>query len=196
MWDSNGKEDRENKETTPPVYEAEPLEQSGEQGDDDSLDSTLEGDLEALQKQLEEEKAKTEDSYNRLLRLQADFDNYRRRTQTEKEEFFKYATESVMLALLPVLDNFQLALEAKENDPAKVVEGVEMIYRQMLDVLQKEGLSVIEALGGEFDPEKHEAVMQEPAGDKEDNTVTQELRRGYCLKEKVIRPTMVVVAKA
>ncbi len=196
MWDSNGKEDRENKETTPPVYEAENSEQSGEQGDDDSLDSTLEGDLAALQKQLEEEKAKTEDSYNRLLRLQADFDNYRRRTQTEKEEFFKYATESVMLALLPVLDNFQLALEAKENDPAKVVEGVEMIYRQMLDVLQKEGLSVIEALGGEFDPEKHEAVMQEPAGDKEDNTVTQELRRGYCLKEKVIRPTMVVVAKA
>lgn len=196
MWDSNGKEDRENKETTPPVYEAENLEQSGEQGDDDSLDSTLEGDLAALQKQLEEEKAKTEDSYNRLLRLQADFDNYRRRTQTEKDEFFKYATESVMLALLPVLDNFQLALEAKENNPAKVVEGVEMIYRQMLDVLQKEGLSVIEALGGEFDPEKHEAVMQEPAGDKEDNTVTQELRRGYCLKEKVIRPTMVVVAKA
>ncbi|GBF33164.1 heat shock protein GrpE [Desulfocucumis palustris] len=143
----------------------------------------------------EKEKARAEEYYDRLVRLQADFENFRRRTQKEKEDFYKYASEQLIVALLPVLDNFQRALEVKDDDPRKVVEGVEMIYRQIEDVLRKEGLERIAARGEQFDPARHEAVMQEPAGENPDNTVTQEFRCGYCLKGKVIRPAMVKVAK-
>ncbi|MCG8400610.1 MAG: nucleotide exchange factor GrpE [Firmicutes bacterium] len=157
------------------------------------------GDMPAtgqVQKELDEQKARAEDYYNRLLRLQADFDNYRRRTTREREDFARYASASLCESLLPVLDNFQLALVAKEQDPAKVVEGVEMIYRQLLEVLHKEGLTPVEAEGEQFDPTKHEAAMQEITGDHPDNTVLSELRRGYYLKDKLLRPAMVKVAKA
>ncbi|KJS74137.1 MAG: hypothetical protein JL56_09820 [Desulfotomaculum sp. BICA1-6] len=153
-------------------------------------------DTEQLKKELEEKKAAAEDYYNRLLRLQADFDNYRRRTAREREDFARYASTTLCEALLPVLDNFQLALGAKGQDPAKVVEGVEMIYRQLLDVLQKEGLTPVETQGQEFDPTKHEAAMQESTDQYPDNTVISELRRGYYLKDKLLRPAMVTVAKA
>ncbi len=152
-------------------------------------------EVEKLKKLVEEERSRAEDYYDRMVRLQADFENFRRRTQKEKEEFYKYASEQLIIALLPVLDNFQRALEVKDDDPRKVVEGVEMIYRQIEDVLQKEGLERIAAQGEQFDPTRHEAVMQEPAGENPDNTVTQEFRCGYCLKGKVVRPAMVKVAK-
>lgn len=151
---------------------------------------------ENLKKQLAEQSARAEDYFNRLARMQADFDNFRRRTQKEREELIKYASEQLILSLLPVMDNFQRALEAKDEDPRKVIEGVEMIFRQIEDVLNREGLEPIPAVGGEFDPSRHEAVMQEEAGEHPDNTVTQELRRGYYLKGKVIRPAMVKVARA
>jgi molecular chaperone GrpE len=150
---------------------------------------------EKLKKLLAEETAKAEDNYNRLIRLQADFENFRRRSQKEKEDLYKYASEQLIVALLPVMDNFQRALEAKEDDSRKVIEGVEMIYRQIEDILAREGLEKVAAKGEEFDPTRHEAVMQEPAGELPDNTITQELRCGYCLKGKVIRPAMVKVAK-
>ncbi len=153
-------------------------------------------EIERLKKELEEQKARAGEYYNRLVRLQADFENFRRRTTREREEFVQYATASLCEALLPVLDNFQLALEAKDQDPAKVVEGVEMIYRQLLDVLQKEGLTPIEAEGQQFDPTKHEAAMRELTSEYPDNTVIAELRRGYFLKDKLLRPAMVKVAKS
>ncbi|MFA7466854.1 MAG: nucleotide exchange factor GrpE [Desulfotomaculaceae bacterium] len=153
-------------------------------------------EIEQLQKELQEQKAAAEEHYNRLLRLQADFDNYRRRTAKEREDFARYASATLCESMLPVLDNFQLALGAKGQDPAKVVEGVEMIYRQLLDVLQKEGLTPVEARGQQFDPTKHEAAMQESTDQYPDNTVISELRRGYYLKDKLLRPAMVTVAKA
>ncbi|SFQ99745.1 nucleotide exchange factor GrpE [Desulfoscipio geothermicus] len=166
-------------------------------GEDESVSGALgHTDVEQLQKELAEYKTKTEEYFNRLVRLQADFDNYRKRVQKEKEDFFKYASASLCEALLPVLDNFQLALAAREEDPAKVVEGVEMIYRQLQDVLQKEGLTPVAAVGEQFDPVKHEAVMQEATEEHPENTVIEELRRGYYLKDRVIRPAMVKVAKA
>lgn len=152
--------------------------------------------IEQLQKELQEQKAAAEDYYNRLLRLQADFDNFRKRTTRERDDFARYASAVLCEALLPVLDNFQLALEAKGQDPAGVVKGVEMIYRQLLDVLQREGLTPVEALGQQFDPSKHEAAMQESTDQYPDNTVIAELRRGYYLKDKLLRPAMVKVAKA
>jgi len=151
--------------------------------------------VEQLQKELQEQKAAVDDYHNRLLRLQADFDNYRRRTAKEKEEFARYASAVLCESLLPVLDNFQLALNTKGQDAAAVVQGVEMIYRQLLETLQREGLTPMEVLGEQFDPTKHEAVMQESSGQYPDNTVIEELRRGYHLKDKLLRPAMVKVAK-
>ncbi len=151
---------------------------------------------ESCRTELEEAQARIAEQNDQYLRLRAEFDNFRRRTQKEKEDFYKYASESLLLKLLPVLDNFQRAMETKETELDKFFAGIEMIYRQMLDVLKKEGLEPIEALGTEFDPQKHEAVMQQPVSDEySENMISQELRRGYTLKDKVIRPAMVAVAK-
>lgn len=178
--------DREDGDGPQEVIEAEPV---AEEARDMSA-------MEQAQKELDKQKASAEEYYNRLLRLQADFDNSRRRTTREREEYVRHAAASLCESLLPVLDNFQLALGAKEQDPARVVEGVEMIYRQLMEVLHKEGLTPVEAEGEQFDPTKHEAAMQEITGDYPDNTVISELRRGYYLKDKLLRPAMVKVAKA
>ena len=151
---------------------------------------------EQLQDELAKQTAKAEEYYSRLLRLQADFDNYRKRSAKEREDFANYAAASLCEELLPVLDNFQLAVAAKEQDPGKVAEGVEMIFRQLLDVLHKEGLTPVTAVGEQFDPTRHEAVMQEISDQYPENTVTEELRRGYYLKDKLLRPAMVKVAKS
>lgn len=147
---------------------------------------------EILQKELEE-------SQDRLLRLHAEFDNYRKRTQREKEDWHKFASAGILEKILPVLDNFERALDSLKNEGEEVqrqLSGIEMIYRQLLDVLQKEGLEPIEALGKIFDPNIHEAMLQVPVAEgQEDGQVAAELRRGYCFKERVLRPTLVQVAK-
>ena len=153
-------------------------------------------EVQQLRSELAEQKAKADDYFNRLVRLQADFENYRKRTQREKEEYFKYAASALCEQLLPVIDNFHLALAAKDEDPANVVKGVEMIYRQLEEVLQREGLTPVETVGQEFDPAKHEAVMQEETQEHPENTVIAELRRGYYLKDRLLRPAMVKVAKS
>jgi len=155
-----------------------------------------EGELESLRSQLEEQKARADDYYNRLARVQADYENYRRRTRQEKEEFYKYASEQLIVALLPVLDNFGRALAAEGQSIENFKSGVEMIYRQLQDVLHAEGLAPVPAVGEQFDPVKHEAVLQAESDEHPDNTVIEELQRGYYLKEKVIRPAMVKVAKS
>lgn len=160
-------------------------------------DSTVQPvDVSQLQEELAAQKARAEECYNRLIRLQADFDNYRKRTAKEREEVFKYASASLCEALLPVLDNFELAMAAKDQNPAQVAEGVAMIFRQLQDVLQKEGLTPVAAVGEQFDPTRHEAVMQEITDEYDDNTVIEEFRRGYFLKDKLLRPAMVKVAKS
>lgn len=153
-------------------------------------------DVQQLRSELAEQKTKAEDYFNRLVRLQADFENYRKRTQREKEEYFKYASASLCEQLLPVIDNFHLALAARDEDPSNVVKGVEMIYRQLEEILQREGLTPIETVGQEFDPAKHEAVMQEETQEHPENMVIAELRRGYYLKDRLLRPAMVKVAKS
>ncbi|MCL6636258.1 MAG: nucleotide exchange factor GrpE [Peptococcaceae bacterium] len=160
-----------------------------------AVENQGEDPLKDLQARLEEEKAKAEEYFNRLTRLQADFENFRRRTRQEKEEFARFASEQLVTALLPVLDNFERALASCGHSVEDVKNGVEMIYRQMKEVLAAEGLTVIDAVGESFDPKKHEAVMHEETGEHPDNTVLEEFRRGYCLKDKVIRPAMVKVAR-
>lgn len=142
-------------------------------------------------------KAEKEEVFNRLQRLQADFENYRRRTRIEKEETLKYASESIISQLLPVVDNFERALSSVKDGGGveKFSEGIEMILRQLMQVLNNEGVTQIDAVGCTFDPQCHDAVMQVEEEGYEENTVVEELLRGYKLKDKVIRPSMVKVTK-
>lgn len=143
---------------------------------------------------LVQERARSEEYYNRLLRMQADFENYRKRVARENEDLTKFANEALIMELLPVIDNFELAFSVQNNDYEKLLAGMEMIHRQLQDILAKEGVETITAVGEPFNPEYHEAVMREETGEHPENTVTAELRRGYTYKGKVIRPTMVKVS--
>ncbi|MDK2888006.1 MAG: molecular chaperone GrpE [Thermoanaerobacter sp.] len=169
--------------------ETEGEETAGEQGQE-------EVDVQELERRLAEQTALAQDYFQRLARMQADFENYRRRMNREREEWFKYASQSLVAELLPVVDNFERALAAKEDDPAQVVAGVEMIYRQLMDVLTREGLSPVPAVNEPFDPARHEAIMQEETDSYPDNTVIEELRRGYYFKDRLLRPALVKVARA
>lgn len=160
---------------------------------DDSVPDVIDDPAE-LKKLLAEQTARAEEYQERLLRLQADFDNFRRRTRQEKEELYKYASEQLVTALLPVLDNFDLALAAEDDSSSGYKTGVQMIYKQLLDILAGEGVKPLPAVGEVFDPEKHEAVAQDNSGQYPPNTIVEEFRRGYTLRDKVIRASMVKVA--
>ncbi len=149
-----------------------------------------------LNKLLGEQKTRAQDYYDRLLRLQAEYENFRRRTRQEKEEIYKYASEELVCAILPVLDNFERALAAEGESVESFKRGVELIFRQLMDVLESQGVVQIPAAGEQFDPEKHEAVFREESEHHPDNTIIEEFRRGYILKDKVIRPSMVKVSKS
>lgn len=141
--------------------------------------------------------AEIEEYKERLLRAQADFDNFRRRTQKEKEDLAKYASSVLITELLPVIDNFERALSsgADSADVSSYAKGVEMIFRQLEGVLKAEGLERMEAVGQPFNPEFHQAVMQVDSDEYEEGIVVEELQKGYQLKDKVIRPAMVKVSK-
>lgn len=156
-------------------------------------ETTEEGSIEDRDAEVEAQKALAEEYLNRLQRLQADFENYRRRVNKEKEEFHKYASESLICSLLPILDNFERAIAAGEGE--NLLSGVEMIFRQLKETLEKEGLCPIQAVKTEFDPNRHEAVMTVENDEHPDNTVIEEFQKGYLLKDKVIRPAMVKVSK-
>jgi len=132
-----------------------------------------------------------------LLRLQADFENFRKRTLREREEVSAQAGKNIIKDILPVLDNLHRALEAgkQKGDLDKFIEGVDMIYSQLWDVLQEKGLEYIDCKGKEFDPEIHQAVMQKKVAEGEDDIVLDEIQRGYLLNGKLIRPSMVSVSK-
>lgn len=135
-----------------------------------------------------------EELNNRLLRLQADFLNYKNRVEKEKKNIYSYATEDIINQLLPVLDNFERALSNIDNDN-NYYEGIKMIYDQMIDVLNKNGLKEIECDKKPFDPNFHHAVFMEESKEKEEGIILEVLQKGYMLNDKVIRPSMVKVAK-
>lgn len=132
---------------------------------------------------------------NRLLRAQADYDNFRRRSREEKEAAAKYRSQTVIEALLPVIDNFERALLVKpEAEEAKsLLQGMEMVYRQFQDTLKNEGVEVIKTVGEAFDPHVHQAVMQVEEAEFESGHVVEELQKGYKLKDRILRPAMVKV---
>lgn len=138
--------------------------------------------------------AEPQDDYrNRYIRAVADFDNFRKRSERERADFARYATAGVLREMLPVLDNFDRALEhAEEGDDFH--KGVSMIYKQLFDVLQKHGLKVIDETGVHFDPNIHEGVMREDDPSVPSHTVVAVLQRGYFLHDRLLRPAMVKVA--
>ncbi|MCI7145818.1 MAG: nucleotide exchange factor GrpE [Clostridiales bacterium] len=159
-------------------------------------EKTEEEDKEEKGKESTEEKAEgkeepEEDENTRYLRLMADFQNYKKRVEKEKSDLRSYANEQIMSQLLEVLDNFERALLQEAGDGFK--EGMEMIFRQLSDVLVKAGLAEIPALGEEFDPNFHNAVLTEETEEYESGKVSGVMQKGYTLNGKVIRPSMVKV---
>lgn len=147
-----------------------------------------------LETELSKKEEELEEVTNRLLRLQADFANYKNRAEKEKSDVVRYASEKLIGELLPILDNFERALDS-EKEKDGFYEGVELIYSQIVNALGNNGLSEIEALGEEFDPNLHHAVIMESCEDHDSQTVIEVLQKGYKLNDKVIRPSMVKVAE-
>jgi molecular chaperone GrpE len=132
---------------------------------------------------------------DRLARLQAEFDNYRKRAAREQGEYRDYALADAVRSLLPILDSFERALKTSEGEKSDFRAGVELIYRQFSDALAKLGATPIEAEGRPFDPRYHEAIEMVETGDARDNHVIEELQRGYRIKDRLLRPAMVRVAR-
>ena len=134
---------------------------------------------------------------DRLLRTAAEFDNFRKRIDRERREHQEFASSDVLREILPIIDNFERALQAPaEGDVDAYRKGLELIHKQMLDMLRKRGVTPIEALGADFDPNLHQAVIQEISSGHREGEVMQELQRGYMLGERLLRPAMVKVAKS
>jgi molecular chaperone GrpE len=152
--------------------------------------------------QLEELKAlaeKANDNWERLVRTSADFDNFKKRAAREKQDAIRYANEGLLEKLVPVLDNFDAALSAAQTSSADGAQslqtGVAMIFQQLKKVLTESGLEEVDATGQAFDPNLHEAVSQQESKDVPEGNVLQQLRKGYKLRDRLLRPATVVVAK-
>ncbi|GMA52144.1 protein GrpE [Alicyclobacillus contaminans] len=159
--------------------------EAAEGGDGDAPEAAVS----ALERELEEVKGQ-------LLRVHADFDNFRRRTRQEKEDLQRFATKAVVSDVLGVVDNLERALASVPEDEAvaELRKGIEMVYRQLVSVLEKHGVQAMNTVGASFDPTLHEAVMQAPAEEGQTpGTVVEELQKGYMLNGKVLRPAMVKV---
>lgn len=150
-----------------------------------------------LQRQMEQLEQRNNELEQRILRLQADFDNYRKRTRNEKEELQKFAALNFIEQLLPIADNFERALASSKQtkDFDGLSKGIEMIYAQLFQLMEKEGIEEIQSVGEPFNPEFHQAVMQVESEEHEEGIVVEELQKGYLYHGRVIRPAMVKVSK-
>jgi molecular chaperone GrpE len=161
-----------------------------------SAEIDLEREVERLREALEAKSREAEATRDRYVRAIAEFDNYRKRATREREEYVRCAGESLVRELLPVLDNFERALQAARQDPAAaaVTSGVDLIQRELLRVLERAGVTAFSAVGATFDPERHEAIARVPAAGRPDMTVVDETSRGYLMHGRVLRPAQVTVA--
>ncbi|AVM07994.1 nucleotide exchange factor GrpE [Bacillus sp. NEAU-CP5] len=187
----------EEKQTAEQVEAAEQEEvtEQAEQAASQEQHEETAGQEKALQHQIDELQGLLDEKENKLLRVQADFENYKRRSRLEMEAAQKYRSQNVVTEILPALDNFERALqvEAESEQTKSLLQGMEMVRRQLMDALEKEGVEAIEAVGQEFDPNLHQAVMQVEDENFGSNIVIEELQKGYKLKDRVIRPSMVKV---
>ena len=175
----------ENKDNREEILEEEDAKASETEAEESGKEETGE------EKEVKED-GKEESDDLRYLRLMADFQNYKKRVEKEKRDLYSYANEQIMSDLLTVMDNFERALEHDADENFK--EGIELIFKQLQDALEKSGLAEIPALGEDFDPNVHNAVMAEETEDYESGKVSGVMQKGYTLNGKVIRPSMVKVA--
>lgn len=167
-------------------------------GPEESRPGAAENPLAALEAELEAKTKEAQENYDRLLRASAELENFKKRSARETAEFRKYANESIIKAIIPVIDNLERALESsKENQNAEssIIEGVRMTLSEILKVFESFNVRPIESLGKTFDPGFHQAVMQQKTDDHPDNTVLEELQKGYLMHDRLIRPAMVIVSK-
>ncbi len=150
--------------------------------------------------ELKAQAAKAQENWDKLLRTAADFENYKKRAARERQEITKYANESLLERLIPVLDSFENALNATGGAPPTSVEslqqGIQMIHQQLKSILSEAGLEEIDAANKAFDPNWHEAMAQLERADMPEGQVAQQIRKGYKLRDRLLRPAGVVVAKA
>ena len=155
-----------------------------------------------LETKIESAEQEAKESHDRLLRVSAEFENYKKRSQREVAEFRKYANESLINTLLPLVDNLERAINSSSDDDASnrnlidgVVDGAEMTLKETLKIFKKFGVQPIESLGKNFDPNLHEAVMQKESENAKENIVLEEFQKGYMIHDRLLRPAMVVVSK-
>ncbi|MBW2057480.1 MAG: nucleotide exchange factor GrpE [Deltaproteobacteria bacterium] len=153
---------------------------------------------EELKRALEEQKRLAQDNYEKFLRAYAELENYKKRVEREKANLLKYGNEALIRDLLPFIDNLQRAVEhasgEKNNSPEALIQGVELTLKDLMRVLEKHGLKPIESVGGIFDPNLHEAMMQVETEDHEPQTIVEEFQKGYLLGDRLLRPARVSVA--
>jgi molecular chaperone GrpE len=157
-----------------------------------------EKEVEELKKKLEEKEKEAKDNYERLLRTAADFENYKRRAAKEKEDWTKFANEDLLKAILPFIDNLERAVNhaQKVKDTGVLIEGVRLTLQQLLQALNKFGLSPFESLGKPFDPAMHEAMLVVETDKHDPNQVVEEFQKGYLLNDRLLRPATVSVSKS
>ena len=184
-------EAEEQKTESPEAEEAAAAEEE-EAAEESGAEETAEA---GEDKAAEEEKKAEEQESERYMRLMAEFQNFKRRAAREKSDIHAYANEKIIGELLPVLDNFERALDTKSEDVEGYAKGMELIFTQLRTALEHAGLAEIPAMGEEFDPNVHNAVMTEDSEEIEDNHISKVLQKGYKLNDKVIRPSMVAVVR-
>ena len=167
-----------------------------EKAEEKAAEETEKDSAEDREESAEEEAKKAEEAESeRYMRLMAEFQNYKKRVAKEKSDIHAYANEKIVGELLPVLDNFERALDTEGGDIEAYSKGMQLIFEQLKKALENAGLEEISALDETFDPNVHNAVMTDNIEEKDDGTVTKVLQKGYKLKDKVIRPSMVAVNK-
>ena len=188
-------EDRE-KETD---AEAAATDKEDPQGKPEKTDQVQVDDpMKDLETQLEAKEQEAKENYDRLLRVSAEFENYKKRTSRELEEFRKFANQSLIKEMLSVVDNLELAMNSTNGHKTidkGLLQGLDMTHKEILKVFEKFEVRPIDAMGQTFDPTFHEAVMQEETDEFAENTVINELQKGYLIHDRLLRPSMVVVAR-
>src|SRR5699024_5030643 len=186
------KKDIENEEEN---LEEEDLEEENLEEENDSEEEKDLQDKEEVEEKIDESKEALEEVNTRLMRLQADFVNYKKRVEKEKDGLVNYGMETIICELLPVLDNCERAMKNESDKESGFYDGIKMIQEQLIEVLEKNGVKEIEALHEPFDHEYHHAVVTEDSDDWEEGIILGILQKGYIFNDKVIRPSMVRVAK-
>lgn len=189
-YEDHSREKEPDKEAS--AADARKTEKAAVEKADSGAENPLAAKLEAAEKEAGE-------NYDRFLRISAEFENYKKRKEREASDFRKYANETLVKELLPVVDNLERAMDtSKDHDDAVscILEGVDMTLKGIFKVLEKFAVKAVDAVGNAFDPTYHQAVMQEETDEHPENTVIRELQKGYTIHDRLLRPAMVVVAKA